>query len=64
MVDVENSVQMGELERHLWGDVSPGLGGGVSVEQMQTLHVDSVAYRDSRHLKRVDIQTVLNNYYM
>ena len=31
MCDVENGIQMGDVERHLRCNVSPGLGSGVSV---------------------------------
>lgn len=39
MRDVEDSVDVGDVERHLGCDVSPTLGRRVSVEEVQTGHV-------------------------
>lgn len=48
MCDVENGIQVGDVERHLRCDVSPGLGSGVSVEQVQTGHINCVACKNKK----------------
>lgn len=46
MRNVENGIQMGNIERDLCCDVSPGLGSGISMEQMQTGHINCMACKE------------------
>lgn len=52
MRDVKDSVDVGDVERHLGCDVSPGLGRRVSVQEMQTGHVSCMTFtkRTNEHM--------------
>lgn len=51
MRDIKNSIDVGDVERNLGCDISPGLGRRVSVQEMQTGQVRCLTFTKRTHTR-------------